>query len=198
MAMQKTGVIVRRWGRNRNPLRRGSDRVEKRCAALLLLMLLVAGPALAWWAGRATYVEDVRVRAWESRHRFAVQAVLLEPGAPAGVPEDTGRVVAKLVARARWTAPDGSRLTGNLPVAAGVAAGTVVSIWIDEHGTLAGPPTRRIPEMEAGTVAAAVLLGVATVLAGLRAVLLAALDRHRMRTWETEWLRVEPSWSRHR
>ena len=208
MTMRKTGRMSRgwvreiqrvreiRWGRQRNPLRRGSDRVEARCGALLFLALLVAGPVLAWWAGRATYVEDVRLREWESRHRFAAEAVLLEPSAPAGTAEDTSPLVVNVVARARWTAPDGSRQVGNLPVSPGVAAGTSVPIWMDERGKVTGPPSRRVPAMEAGTVAAAVLLGVATLLAGLRAALIALLDRHRMRSWQAEWLRVEPSWSR--
>ena len=186
-----TRRLARRVAQDGNPLRRPCDRAEDRCTAGMLIVLVVAGPLLAWWAARVTYAEEVRAAAWESRHRFAVQAVLLEPAGPA-TPNGT-----RTVAQARWSAPDGAWQTGKLPVPRQSVAGALIPIWVDESGSLSPPPAQRLPAMEAAAVATAVLCGLALLRVVLLGLLRALFDRHRLRTWQTGWLEVEPRWSGH-
>src|SRR5690242_4868844 len=103
-----------------NPLCRRSDRIELRCTALLVLILITAGPLLAVWTASATYRADVRQQEWESLHRFRVQAVVQSVSPP------------KMTAR--WIAPDGRPRTVSLPAVAGTGAGTSIKVWVDERG----------------------------------------------------------------
>ena len=173
---------VRAWlGRDRNPLCRASDRIEARCTALLVLVLLTAGPLLAVWTASATYRADVRQQEWESLHRFRVRAVVQSVTPP--------RMAA------RWLAPDGRPRTGTLPVVAGTEPGGTVAIWIDERGAPAGAPTQHSPYGIAAAVAAAVFVTLGAAVAGLRSAVLRVLDRRRMLEWQAEWFEVEPRWS---
>jgi hypothetical protein len=179
--MNRTAWVARRLGRDRNPLCRDTDRIEAKCTALLMLVLLTAGPLLAVWTASATYRADVRQQEWESLHRFRVQAVVLSVAPPRTT--------------ARWVAPDGRPRTGSLPVAPGTEAGASVPVWVDDGGRLAGPPTQRSPYGTAAAVATVVFGMLGLIVAGLRTALLSLLDRRRMRAWQAEWFEVEPRWS---
>jgi hypothetical protein len=96
---------------------------------------------------------------------------------------------------ATWMTADGQAVTGKVPVPAGTAAGTVVSIWLDAGGRPIAAPVSAAQAVMAG------VLGTFSVLAvgGLGIAGLALLVR-RLATagtelyWEREWARVEPGW----
>ena len=62
-----------------NPLRRRSDRIESLLMFALVMAFLAAAPGLCWWAGRSSYLADVRAREWERTHVFEVTASLVGP-----------------------------------------------------------------------------------------------------------------------
>ena len=110
----KTTRIARKLGLDGNPLRRRTDKIAARFAALLLAVFLIGAPflsvAAAGWASRAGAGGQQAERSWHQ-----VSAVLLR-GAPA--PSATGGVLRSYQVLARWWAPDGRARTGRIPVSA--------------------------------------------------------------------------------
>lgn len=190
--------LARRLGWDRNDMRRSSDRLEGWLTALLLLAFVVA----AVWAGGATargiYRSELRQQAWNSVHVFHVEAVLLEDPSTPGAARDAGSPLAQPVARARWTAPDGSLRTGVIQVDPEDRAGRQITTWIDDHGALSGPPEGVSPHTDATLAATGVVLCLAVLVALARRTVRTLLDRRRMRSWQQEWLEVGPRWSRRR
>ncbi|HEY4849731.1 MAG TPA: hypothetical protein VII22_03000, partial [Streptosporangiaceae bacterium] len=99
--------------------------------------------------------------------------------------------------RARWTAPDGTLRAGAVQAAAGARAGSIVIVWSDASGTLAGPP------IGPAQILSRVITFVTVTSAALAIFLLSvlwltrrALDRRRLAAWETGWTAVGPQWSR--
>ncbi len=169
--------------RERNLLRRTSDRVESLLVFLLVLTFLAGAPLLAWEAGQASYRSDLRAQQWEREHLFPVDAVLQE-----NATVDT--------AKARWKAPDGTLQIGLVQATVGDLAGARVPIWVDRSGALQAPPSRHDPVAQAVTIGVALALCVAAAFAGLYRIARAVLDRRRDRAWTREWLDVGPRWSR--
>jgi hypothetical protein len=189
----KTTRIARKLGLDGNPLRRRTDKIAARFAALLLAVFLVGAPflsvAAAGWAG---HHGAAGLRAERSWHR--VSAVLLQ-GAPA--PTITSGVLGYYQVLARWTIPGGRARTGRIPVSAGLAAGRKVWLWVDAAGSPAGPALnhRQVLADEAvGAVVTTVALGIALLClawAGRRVI-----DRRRLADWDAGWAAVGPEWAR--
>ena len=185
--MRRVRSLLRRLGWHRNSLRRGSDRAEAWLNAVLLIILVLAGSALATGTARGAYREEEKAAAWDRAHRFEVWAVLTsKPVAPQGT------------AQARWKAPDGTPRTGRVVAALNTAAGTAVRIWVDERGAVSAAPLRRSPATHAAGVAVVSVLLIAAALAAVRLLCRRLLDRRRLRTWQEEWLEVGPRWSKYR
>jgi hypothetical protein len=193
-------VDWRRWARKlgwgRNDMRRGSDHVEWWLTAWVLLAFVVAVPLVAGEAAQAMYRTDVRQAQQERQKLVQVEAVLLDDAATpysggTSVPADVP------VARARWSGPDGLTHEGTLQVDTGDEAGARLMIWTDQQGTPTGPPLVPDPQTDAAVVGTAAGLGVAAVLGLLTCVAHGLLNRHRMRSWNDEWLEVGPHWTRH-
>ncbi|MBB2941285.1 hypothetical protein FB565_000989 [Actinoplanes lutulentus] len=160
---------------------------------ILVMVFLAGAPGLGWWAGRSSYLSDVRAEEWERTHVFAVTAQLV--GEPASTPAGT---VAPRAATAHWTAPDGTPRSGLVPVEPGSRSGDTIRVWVDDRGRLRGQPMDRDPMAQALMAAAAAVLCLAGAVAGLRKIGLGLLDRHRARAWQREWLAVGPLWSKDR
>jgi hypothetical protein len=179
-----------------NPLRRRSDRIESGMMMTLILLFVVAGPLLGWWAGRAGYLAEKRAGEWERDHVHRVEAVLVADPETLGV--SASRTTPPRAARATWVAPDGTPRSGIVPVVSAARRGDKIPIWVDDRGAQRPAPLDRDPAAQAFLAAGAVLLGVAAALAGIRAIGRAVLDRRRAAAWQREWQRVGPEWSRDR
>jgi hypothetical protein len=191
-----TRRIRRRIGRPRNPLRRTSDRIQALLTFLVIMTVLMIAPWAGWWAGRTTYRDEMRAIAWERQHRFQVVAVLLEDAdLPVGNPSD-GVPPLTMQTSARWTGPGDVIHTGKVVAEVGKRAQSSMPIWIDEHGAVAAPPVGRHPVTGAVLAALLVVAGVAGGLTGMHRIAVWWLDRRRLRSWQAEWLVVEPQWSR--
>jgi hypothetical protein len=191
-----TRRTARRLFWTRSTLRRTSDRIEAWLTLVLVLTMLLVAPGVGWWAGRSTYLHDVRSTAWERQHRFPVDAVLLDDAY--GRSDDGGSGLpppAPALTRARWTGPDGAVRTGMIFSGAAQHSGATVRIWVDDHGAVVARPVRRNAMVDAILVAVLAVSGLAVALCGVHGIVVWRLNRHRLRAWQDDWLLVEPRWT---
>jgi hypothetical protein len=184
----KTMRIARPLGLDGNPLRRRSDRIGVRLAALLLAVFLIGAPFLSvaavGWAGHHWGAELRAERSWHQ-----VSAVLLQGTA---APAATGRPLGYYQVLARWTAPDGRARTGRIPVIADMVTDGTVPLWVDSAGSPTGFPVNNHRLALAHETAAAT---VAIMALGIVLLCLAwagrwVLDRRRLAGWEAAWAAV--------
>jgi hypothetical protein len=184
--------LARLLGRDGNPLRRRTDRLEAAIIVGLLVTFLIAAPILAIFAGRVT--DDLQLRQQQAERAWRqVPAVLLRSPDPMSPPfGPAGDWVP-----ARWTTPGGEQREGRIAVDSTVRAGQSVPVWVDGAGRLTPPPLAHREIMVNVTLAAMLTpLGVAVMLvvAGWSARRL--LDRRRIADWERAWRSVGPKWTR--
>ena len=188
-----------RWlGFDRNPLRRGTDRVEGALRLVMIILAVLAVPAASAAAGR--WVDDYAL------HRAQVQrtvdhqvtAVLLRDAPAIGTPDPYTSVQTAWVP-ARWQPPGQPLRTGEVLAVAGARKGSTVRTWIDPSGAVIDPP------LDNRVIVGDVWLAVMTTCLVSWMLLLAAgmlghrmLDRRRLRAWEAEWRASGPQWSEHR
>ncbi|GLW74114.1 hypothetical protein Kpho02_64120 [Kitasatospora phosalacinea] len=172
----------------KNPLRRGSDRVQW-WLSRLLLALAVAGLPAALAVGLAVQHEQARIVRAQAAARHPVTARLTEDVA-AGL--DTPTVPAAV----EWTT-DGTPHRATVQVDSGQHAGAAVRIWLDANGTVVHRPADAGQATAAAWTAAlvtATALPLAATLTWKGA--LYVLDRRRYARWDAEWQQVEPRWTR--
>jgi len=160
-----------------NPLRRASDHCETAVLAMLLITFFAAAPFIAQASGTIAHAAAHRVQLAEmaSAHRAQPEAL------------------------ARWTAPDGKKVTGEVPLPPATVAGATVTIWTSQDGQPADPPLQN--SQVAGQTNIAEAFGVIALAATLIVVGLLVrrvLDRHRMAAWDRDWLAIGPRWNRQR
>jgi hypothetical protein len=179
---------------DRNPLRRGSDRAETVVLGALLAAFLAVAPSVAHAAGSwayATAAQEAQARRATLRQ---VPATLLRVPSQVAFYPSTGAV--PLGVGARWRAPDGQVRTGELFVPSGAAAGSIVPVWVDRVGRLAGPPLSRSQLSTRTQLAEEAAVGVlAITLAVIGWLTRRSLDRRRMAAWAAAWLATGPRWS---
>ena len=188
------GRFVRGRRFDRNPLRRPVDRAETIVLALLLVAFLVSAPLAALASGSWAHAIAQRAELAQMASRRQVTAVVLKVAGPA----TPGSWNLTSVTSARWTAPDGTVVTSELPVPAYTSAGVKVHVWTTRDGQLTSPPmsesqvasTKQLGEI-AGAAAVAVLLAVVGVLAR------SSLDKRRMAALEADWQSTGPRWTTH-
>jgi len=106
----RLGRFVRGRRPDRNPLRRGSDRVETAVLALLAIVFLAAAPFVALASGSWALAKAHQAQIAERASSYRVPAVVLK------LDEPSGGAYADPGAQARWTARDGTVITGEIPV----------------------------------------------------------------------------------
>ena len=186
-----------RWAAiDANPLRRGSDRAEAWIRLSLVAVFLIVGPLAAIALGHWADDSAIGAARAQAAAEYRVRAVLLR-SAPAAETLPVYRDSWSALVPARWTGPDGSWHTGDVPAAADVRAGSAVTIWTDAFGRLVGPPIghpqilRRVFAFVA-VASVALALVLLTMVCATRRV----LDRGRLAAWGRGWATVEPRWTR--
>lgn len=188
------GRFMRGRRPDHNPLRRASDRVETAVLAVLVIALLAAAPFAALAAGAWAHARahDAQLSERASWHR--VPALVLK--VTTGVQADGGYAALGSQAQARWTAPDGTVISGEIPIAPGTAAGATVWMWTTSDGKLTDPPLQDSQvtgdAVLAGTVS---VIALATVLTVTGMLARYVLDRRRMAAWDAEWRATGPRWT---
>jgi hypothetical protein len=172
---------------------RASDRIELLARVLLVCALALTFPVTLLVAS-TTHARALAEGRAQSLARQQVDAVLVGEPVVGPDPADAPRTSR---ASAVWHGPSGTEHTGLVPVPAGTEAGATVPVWVDRAGDLTTRPLD-----EDGAVAQAAGMAVGTFLlvpalaVGVHVVLLAALDRRRLRRWAADWAVVEPVWAR--
>ena len=189
--------ITRRLGHDGNPLRRRSDVFEAWLVPIAIVTFLALCPLVLSLTGSWMRVANANEsRAQQSWHH--VQAHLLQP-VPGPEQAQHGTNTWVVWAPATWTDSAGVRHKDEVPAAGGSRAGSVVTVWLDRTGKVHMPPLTpgekgsRVLEARAGG-----LFVLALSLAIMLALVRRLLDRRRLARWESAWLAVGPSWSRHR
>jgi hypothetical protein len=188
-----------RWlGIDRNPLRRGTDRVEAALRLVMILLLVAAVPAAAVAAGRwADHYGLHRVQAQRAADHL-VSAVLLHDAPATGTPDPYTSVQVSWVL-ARYQPPGQPPRTGHVLVLAGARQGSTVRTWIGPSGVVTDPPPDHhvvVGEVGFAVVTTCLLSGLLLVVTW--ALARCALDRRRLRAWEAEWQASGPLWRGHR
>lgn len=185
------GRFVRERRFDHNPLRRATDRIETAMLAMLVIALLAGTPFAALAAGAWAHGIAQRAQLSQQASRVQVKAVVLTVTAPSA----TGRLLADQ-AQARWQAPDGREVTGQVPIPPGTVAGQTIPVWTDRAGGFTTAPL--LDEQVAEQTAVGQALGViGTVCVLTVAGLLArrALTRRRMADWDADWQATGPRWT---
>jgi hypothetical protein len=181
---------------DRNPLRRGIDRLET-CLLVGLFMALTAGAPFAVRAAtHAAYGQAVHARQEQLATSHEVRAVLTSKAPPvSGYSLD-----ASALTEATWTSFAGVHRSGLVPAEPGSPKGTTVAVWTDDGtGSLVSPP---LTTAEAAAQADAAMVG-AIVGTGLLYLVGAGLivhlaNRRRIAAWEADWQATAPMWNRQR
>ena len=182
--MQSVDYIHGWWvlrAAGRNPLVRGSDRLELLIVALGIMVVVVAAACAGAFG---TAVHDARSRVYiaqaQTRHTVVAEAID-DSTIVLGVRDNTTTSV-----DARWQV-DGTEHTASVTVDRAVKTGDPVRIWVDRDGNLVDAPT---PTSQAGVDA--VFLAYAawqTVVLGAAALIWwgrSRLDRRRDSAWERD------------
>ncbi|MEI5525593.1 hypothetical protein WB401_13615 [Streptomyces brasiliscabiei] len=183
----KRRVWLWRW--RPSPLRRRADIVE----AWLLLAVCALAVATGAFVGAATAHGVERDLNERRAERHPVSAVLTED-APKTVSATAG-AGGQVWARVRWTAADGTPLTGSARVEPGTDGGATVRVWLDRHGNVVSAPLDSDDAAFQGVaLGTATAVGVAAAVSCLGWVVHARTDRRRMAQWDVEWARIGPQW----
>ena len=185
-----------RWlGFDRNPLRRGTDRVEAALRLVMILLAVLAVPVAAVAAGRwADHYALHRAEA-QLAADHQVTAVLLEDAPQSGIPNPYTNVQTSWVL-ARWQPPGRPPRTGQVLALAGARKGSTVQTWVDPSGAITDPPLAHrivVGDVWLAVMATLMLSGLSLLAAGGLARRM--LDRRRLRAWEAEWRASGPLWS---
>ncbi|HEY0938261.1 MAG TPA: hypothetical protein VGD91_31515 [Trebonia sp.] len=178
---------------DRNPVRRGTDRLEAYLLAGLLAAAALVMPLAAAAAGHASYLGALHIRQQQLATRHPARAVLTQ-----GAAAVSGYAVTTVVpAPVTWTSADGTRRSGQVPVWAGSRAGSAVTVWTDRSGYLVSPPLE-VSELagEADAASIGAVAGVAAACAALAVATRQLLNRRRMAAWDADWLASARAWNR--
>jgi hypothetical protein len=176
-------------------MRRTTDRIQALLRVVLLTLLVIGGPTVTAYAGHAVYASVARAAraqamAW---HRIPAHILRTEPVATLWQrPDTTGPATLSV----RWTTPQGTSRTGEIPGRADATPGRLTAVWINKAGRLTAPPLSRTDVVERVIEVVAVIAAALILL--LSAISWAAslvLDRYRLARWEAEWLAVEAQWT---
>jgi len=180
---------------DRNPLRRGTDRLETWLLAGLFAAAVAAAPFAAHAASQHAYLRAVHARQQQLATRYQVRAVLTMAAGAA----DGYSLAGSVPAQARWVSVGGVPRSGEIPARPGSLPGDAVALWTDRNGYLVSPPLDQSAVAGAGDAAAAGTVAVVAV--GYLAVAGATrrlLNRRRMTAWEADWLTTARTWNRQR
>lgn len=178
---------------DRNPLRRGIDRLETCLLVGLFAVMAVVTPFAARLVGHASYAAALQARQEQLADRHQVQAVLTENADPV-----RGYSISPYVLTpAAWTSVTGVHRSGEVPADPGSRKGTSISVWTDRDGYLDSPPlttSDAASQADAATAGVIVTGGVAYITGAAAIKLL--LNRRRMAAWDADWVATAPTWNR--
>lgn len=178
---------------DRNPLRRGIDRLETFLFVGLFVAMAVVTPFAAPLAGHASYLSALQARHQQMLDRHHVRAVLTQNAGSVN-----GYSLSDFVLTpADWTSFTGVSRSGEVPAGPGTPKGTAVTIWTDRDGYLDSPPlalSEVASQADAAAIGVIVASGVVYIVAA--AAIRQLFNRRRMAAWDADWVVTAPTWNR--
>jgi len=176
---------------DRNPLRRGTDRVETVVLILLAVLFLAGAPLSALAAGAGMHSVAQRAEIAQHASRYLVTAKII---APAGEPSSGGSLTTEMMTQ--WTMPDHSVVYTQMAVSVGYLPGDTMRVWAARDGRLTTQP---LAESQVTALTHLAEFAGVTVLALVVALVgvLARwwLNRRRMAAWDADWRATGPRWT---
>ena len=188
--------LIRRMGRDSNPLRRRSDVIDAWLVPVAIVVFLALCPLVLTltgsWVRAATASERHAQADWRPVTATLVKAV----PRPMQGPYSTNAWVTWTPAS--WTA-NGVKQTGKVPAHSGSLAGTKLTVWLDSAGRVHQAPLSKSQASDRVAVTRVMALAALAVLLAIMIILAhRALDRRRLADWESAWRAIGPTWSRRR
>jgi hypothetical protein len=185
-----------RWlGIDRNPLRRGTDRLEAALRLVVILLAVAAVPAVAVVGGGGGDHDAPPPAPGERAVNHQVTAILLADAPATGIPDPYTSVQTAWVP-ARYQPPGQPPRTSEVLAVIGAHKGSTVQTWIDSSGAVTGPPiNHRILVGDVWIAVVATCLVPWLLLLAASVIVRRMLDRWRLRAWEAEWRASGPLWS---
>ena len=178
---------------DRNPLRRGTDRLETFLLAGLFVAAAAGTPFAAHAASHASAVDAQHAQQEQLVARHQVRATLTQNAAPVSVYGLNTYVLTP----GTWTSVDGVRRSGTVPAEPGSPKGKAVTVWTYTNGYLASPPlTAAEVAGQADAAMAGTIAGVGIVCAAGAGAIRQVLNRRRMAAWDADWLATARTWNR--
>ncbi|GAA2306331.1 hypothetical protein GCM10010402_77320 [Actinomadura luteofluorescens] len=177
--MRRLGRVRRRFGFDRNDLRRAVDRRQWAVGVAAAVLFTVLAPPASVLLAVDAYRSGVRAE-HRNVHRVTAQVVHTD--------SQGGPGVRHTYAELAWTSPDGRTRTTVVPADKSVRPGMEQRVWVDAAGDPVQHPQTRTATLATTTVAAATAaLAVGVPL--LAAYLLARrrCDRRRDALWDESW-----------
>src|SRR5512146_2165066 len=144
--------LRRRAGLDRNPMRRGSDRLHTVIRAGLLVAFVTGAPLAALYAGHGAYAVGMRAVQAAASHRVPAVVMGIRPALRGRL--DTGSPC--VLVSVWWAVPGAPYQSGQVIMAKNAMTGAVTTVWIGQDGQLAGPPPSRSQVISQARLAAAV------------------------------------------
>lgn len=186
--------LLRRLGRDGNPLCRPEDTLAALIAPAALIIFLALAPLVAVLAAAWVHAGNTAVERAQ-KHWHSVEGVLIEP-APGPEMTSSGANLWTVWVLARWKV-DGVTHRGDVLARAKSPAGSPVRIWLDRAGTVEAQPLSAAQlGLYAESAMAIALALLAMFLAALAWATWHVLERRRLKSWENAWLVIGPRWSR--
>jgi len=177
---------------DRNPLRRGTDRLETCLLAGLFVAAATGAPFAAQAASHASYAGARHAQQEQLATRHQVRAVLTQDAAQLSA----YTLSANVPTQATWTSVAGVRRSGEVPAAPGSRKGTVVTVWTNGSGYLDSPPLTTVEIADqADAVTAGAVAGTVIAYAVGAGVIRRLLNRRRMTAWDADWLATARTWN---
>jgi hypothetical protein len=188
--------VVRGARLDRNPLRRGTDRLQTCLLAGLFIATATGAPLAAQAASRASYAAALQARQEQMAGRHEVRARLTVSAAPVN-----GYALSTYVlTAATWTSAAGVHRSGEVPADPGSPKGAAVTVWVDDaSGYLDSPPlTMAEAAGQADAAMVGAIAGISFAYLAAMGVTLGVLHRRRMAAWEADWVVTAAAWNRQR
>jgi hypothetical protein len=179
--MERLGRVRRRFGFDRNDLRRGVDRRQWAVGVGAVALFAGLAPPAATALAAQTYRHGLQAeRQQAANHRIDARVTETRSQDGAGLRHT--------YAELSWTSPDGRAHTAVIPADKSVKPGMSHPIWVDGAGDLARAPTTRTDTIATTAVTGA--MAVAAVGLPLLFVYLVTrrhYDRRRQALWDESW-----------
>jgi len=188
--------VLRGLWPDRNPLRRGTDRVQACLLTGLFVAAAAAAPFAAQAADHAAYADALGQQQVQLATTHQVRAVLTHR-ALATVNENAASPVVPVAAT--WTSVTGVPCTGLVMAPTGSPRGSAVTVWTDDAGDLKSPPLESSQVAGQGELAAiGVVTGLGLLYLCAMLVIRHVLNRRRMAAWDAAWVVTARVWNRQR